>query len=119
MDTFDEWAQFIHESEAIAAIWRCGDDCNYFRYNGKIYTIRGNFASKESFIAEEKAKYTMEDTLYVKNEHVYRKTVLGGMSELNNILEKMLLMRLLSRIMYQMKYVYNLKILFTILLSSY
>lgn len=61
----------------------------------------------------------MEDTLYVKNEHVYRKTVLGGMSELNNILEKMLLMRLLSRMMYQMKCVYNLKILFTILLSSY
>jgi ribosomal protein L7Ae-like RNA K-turn-binding protein len=30
----------------------------------------------------------MEDTLYVKNEHVYGKTVLGGMSELTNVLEK-------------------------------
>jgi FlaA1/EpsC-like NDP-sugar epimerase len=28
----------------------------------------------------------MEDVLYIKNDHVYGKTVLGGMSELSNIL---------------------------------
>jgi hypothetical protein len=72
----------IHESEAIAAIWRCseycGDDCNHSRYNGKTYIIRGNFASKEGFIAEEKAKYTDElplprnDGCNCYYEYIYR-----------------------------------------------
>lgn len=72
----------IQESNAIAAIWRCseycGDDCNHSRYNGKTYIIRGNVASKEGLIAEEKAKYTDElpiprnDGCNCNYEYIYR-----------------------------------------------
>ena len=75
-------SRLVDEANAIAAIWHCseycGDDCNHSRYNGKTYIIRGNFASKEGFIAEEKVKYTDElpiprnDGCNCHYEYIYR-----------------------------------------------